>query len=249
MVGFGKKARCGRVRGMLSEYIDSRLDDRRRSLVEGHLETCEACTKELESLQMTVQLLQGMPEVPAPRSFAIREPETARESVPAQRGTGRPRLAPVFATGQAAGGGVSIFDPQRLRWLRPATAVALVALVALLMLDFFQVVPHGAGIEGGELFATPPAPTMASPATERDADLTQFSDEEPAPSPADKYFEPKVGLGEGGMVGEPDTPVPAVTDGGGWPLRQIEIALGVMVLALLSGTLYVAWRRAKRRAA
>ena len=65
---------CRKVRGMLSEYIDNRLDSENKSLVERHLETCEACSKELESLRMTVQLLHRVPEVSVPRSFTVTAP-------------------------------------------------------------------------------------------------------------------------------------------------------------------------------
>ena len=44
---------------------------RRRIALEAHLQGCDSCTEEMESLRATVQLLQRMPEVEAPRSFRI----------------------------------------------------------------------------------------------------------------------------------------------------------------------------------
>lgn len=55
----------------LSAYVDGRLDDAERAAVEAHLAECESCRSELESLRQTVALLRRVPEVAAPRSFAI----------------------------------------------------------------------------------------------------------------------------------------------------------------------------------
>jgi len=204
----GRKTRCHKVRGMLSEYIDNRLDSEDRGVVERHLEICEACLNELESLQMTVQLLNQVPFMPAPRSFAIREVDTGR---------------------------ASIFDPQSLRWLRPATAFATVALVLLLMLDFFQVIPHDVGTGGGEVLVEPPAQIMLSPTPEGGAYTTELRGDEPAeaisepaPAPAEKAPTEDVS-----------------SSAAGWPLRQIEIAMGVLVLALVALMFFV--RRQRRR--
>ncbi len=113
---------CRKVRGMLSEYIDNSLNSENKSLVERHLQTCEACSKELESLRMTVQLLHRMPEVSVPRSFTVTVPQPRRESA---------------------------FGPSSLRWLRPATAFVAVALVVLLMGDFLHGFENNIGVNSG----------------------------------------------------------------------------------------------------
>jgi len=209
----GRKRRCRKVRGMLSEYIDNRLDSEDRGVVERHLEICEACSNELESLQMTVHLLNQVPLVPAPRSFAIRGVDTGR---------------------------VSIFRPQSLRWLRPATALATVALIALLMVDFLQVVPHDAG-PGGKEVLTEPAYTTEARGNEP-AEVIP----EPAPTlaeeaPTDDAGSYGVGLGVTSGGEEEISGEPAA----GWPLRQIEIAIGVLVLVLVALMFFV--RRQRRR--
>ena len=203
----GRKRRCHKVRGMLSEYIDNRLDSEDRGVVEHHLEICEACSNELESLQMTVQLLNQVPFVPAPRSFAVREVETGR---------------------------VSIFEPQSLRWLRPATAFATVALIVLLMVDFLQLVPHEVKVDNGEVLTVPPAQIMSSPTPEGGAYTTEARGDEPAeaipepaPAPAEK------------------APTEDVSSEAGWPLRQIEIAMGVLVFVLVALVFFA--RRQRRR--
>ncbi len=215
----GRKRRCHKVRGMLSEYIDNRLDSEDRGVVERHLDICEACSNELESLQMTVHLLNQVPLVPAPRSFAIREVDTGR---------------------------ASIFRPQSLRWLRPATALATVALIALLMVDFLQVVPHDAG-PGGKEVLTEPAYTTESRVDEPAEPLpTPVPTIAPVPSLAGEAPKEDVssywfGLGvtydgEEEISGE---------SAAGWPLRQIEIAIGVLVFVLVALMLFI--RRQHRR--
>ena len=59
----------GRFLEMLSDYLDGELPEAERIALEAHLQGCASCTEELDSLRATVQLLQRMPEVEAPRSF------------------------------------------------------------------------------------------------------------------------------------------------------------------------------------
>ncbi len=113
---------CRKVRGLLSEYIDSSLSSDDKSFVEHHLQTCEACSTELESLRGTVQLLHRVPEVPVPRSFTVTVPKLKRESA---------------------------FGPASLRWLRPVTAIVAVALVVLLAGDFLHAFVNNAGVNSG----------------------------------------------------------------------------------------------------
>ena len=69
---FGK-SKCNQTRDRLSAYLDQRLGPPERGEVERHLETCQGCRQELESLQATVQLLHQVPQVLPARSFAICE--------------------------------------------------------------------------------------------------------------------------------------------------------------------------------
>ena len=239
MFAFGKKAGCRRVRGMLSEYVDDRLGQDDRDALEKHIRTCEACSAELESLRMAVELLQSLPHVPAPRSFAVREAETRKAGVFAPQGLGRLRPAIAVAS-------VAALDPRQLAWLRPATVLVTVALLVLVMVDVFQVVPREGVLDRGEMFYSPPQTVMA-PAPEDETSYSDVTDKQPpevdtAPEPGDD-----LGSGEGAMVGDSDS-LPAAPGGGGWPLLQIEIALGVVVFALLGATLYLTWRRARWRA-
>lgn len=66
-----EKAEHRFCRGNLSAFIDGQLTGRESERVRRHLDRCQACQRELESLQRTVSLLRSLPRVPAPRSFAI----------------------------------------------------------------------------------------------------------------------------------------------------------------------------------
>ncbi len=55
----------------LSAFLDGELKARDRERIRQHLEVCEACRWELQTLQETVNLVRSLPQVKAPRSFRI----------------------------------------------------------------------------------------------------------------------------------------------------------------------------------
>ena len=67
---------------MLSPYIDRQLTSSEQGWVEAHLERCEACRRELESLRAVVNLVHRMPLVSPPRSFAVAEVAPKRRAAP-----------------------------------------------------------------------------------------------------------------------------------------------------------------------
>jgi len=246
---FGRKGRCRRVRGMFSEYLDNRLGDEDRDIVERHVESCGACSEELESLRMTVDLLHRVPEARVPRPFALREAEMEKGGVLEPRATGVLRPAAAFAA--------AVLEPQSMRWLRPATAIAVIALVMVLMLDFLQVVPQG----GEPVVMEPdrPAWTLSDRDGGGNEDELKFEGNEslylgagevpppgseeksPAvPQPAEEGFHALSGAEDydGQVSGEADT---------GWPMLQVEIAVGVVAFILLAVTVYVGWLRRRWR--
>ena len=249
MFTIGRKRECRRVRGKLSEYIGGRLGTEEKGSLESHLETCSACAKELEALQMTVKLLNQVPSVPVPRSFAIREMETDREKVTEPRKWGGLRPVPVFAVSGVDSARAGIFDPQRMRWLRPATAVVAAALVLVLMLDFLQVVPHEGGIDTRGLFNETPAPTVMAPSFGGEQDSTKLEDEElvgppqvPAPlvspvaTPDGADSRDSLGIYDGVELAAEETK-------GGWPMRQLEIAIGALFVAMVGAILLTVRQR------
>jgi hypothetical protein len=232
---------CRKVRVMLSEYIDNRLDSENKSLVGRHLETCEACSKELESLRMTVQLLHRVTEVAAARSFTVTVPEPRRESA---------------------------FGPVSMRWLRPATAIIAVALVVLLMGDFLhgfennvrsnsgpgnvtlsagQLAPSPANPEQQIMVAVPGVMGQMSLATAKAVGYTDYSIVRSVPSSAvSQAAAPPMPTVSGNEASTGAGVMAQGEAGVGWPLRQTEIGLGAAVFVLLALMIYARRQRRKK---
>lgn len=68
----------------LSAWIDGTLSERERGRVQAHLQSCEACRQELESLLWVKRLLRQTPTVPVPRSFVLRPADLERSSAGAR---------------------------------------------------------------------------------------------------------------------------------------------------------------------
>lgn len=68
---FKRKRECKKLKGMLSPYIDGQLSPSEMERIERHIEECDACRRELESLRAVVSLLHRVPMVALPRSFTI----------------------------------------------------------------------------------------------------------------------------------------------------------------------------------
>ncbi|MFQ5925613.1 MAG: anti-sigma factor family protein [Dehalococcoidia bacterium] len=78
---FKRKSACQRSKEMLSLYIDGKLGPSERERIESHIEGCQACRRELESLEATVNLLHRVAMVSSPRSFALAEVAPKRRPV------------------------------------------------------------------------------------------------------------------------------------------------------------------------
>lgn len=144
------------------------------------------------------------------------------------------------------------YAPVSLRWLRPATAVVAIALVALLMGDFLNAF-EGGGVNRGTEDATvsgnqrvltaqdiekltmvsvPGVMGQMSLATAKSVGYTDYTIVSTF-----VYFQPSTPPYPG-VVGSEGPPVTGVStqgeDGVGWPLRQTEIGLGAVVFVLLA---------------
>ena len=75
----------GRFLEMLSDYLDGELPEAERIALEAHLQGCDSCTEELESLRATVQMLRRMPEIEAPRSFRLAPAAVTAPTPPPER--------------------------------------------------------------------------------------------------------------------------------------------------------------------
>ena len=115
MIGILGIGRHRRLRTLLSAYIDGQVSPREATDVERHVATCDTCRLDLQSLRATVGLLRELPELEAPRSFAL-------------------DAAPMFVRApRSYVGAMSV-----------ATAVAAVLLVGLLVADAFDAVTQQA---------------------------------------------------------------------------------------------------------
>ena len=121
----------GRFLEMLSDHVDGELPEAERIALEAHLQGCDSCTEELESLRATVQLLQRMPEVEAPRSFRIAPAAVTAPTPPPER--------PVF-----------------LWAMRVSTALAVVAFTVMVAGNVTGLFEGGGG-DGGEQASDSPA--------------------------------------------------------------------------------------------
>ena len=207
------KSGCGKVRGMLSEYIDGALSSEDRGTIEEHINACQSCAKELESLRMTVAMLHRVPEVAVPRSFAISVSEERRPGT---------------------------YAPRSMRWLRPATAFATIALVALLLVDFLPVFAGNGAIDEGELITQPPSSTVTVPAAGGEGGLFEARQDglaAPTPGPLlgveEKSQSEGANLEDSGATAMPDDALSADEPAEGWALHIAVIAVGVIALALM----------------
>jgi anti-sigma factor RsiW len=53
----------------LSRYIDGMIEDKMRGIIEEHLDSCKACSEELEGLRMAIEGLKSMQEVEMTEDF------------------------------------------------------------------------------------------------------------------------------------------------------------------------------------
>ena len=127
----------------LSEYLDDLLPRGRQRRVARHLDGCKRCRVELDSLRMTVGLLQRMPQVEPSRSFVFAAPPLV-ERPPRLRG------APNWALAAA---GASL-------------ALLLAVLVSADMAGVLQGDGEGGSQESASTMAMDEVPPAAAPIAE-----------------------------------------------------------------------------------
>ena len=230
MIEFPGIGRHRRVRGLLSAYIDGEVIESEARRVEGHLALCGECRRELDTLRSTVDLLNRLPELAVPRSFALPE-----------------ALAPVAS-------------PSRFESLaRLAAPVAAVLLVVLVVGDALGIVSQSS-LGGPFTGSDEEAPAVeAEVVVEKEVVKEQEAAEGPSGAPGPATETPVVTARKqevaSAEVGPPDDVapegqwalVPPANGSGGiaLPLWQIEIAVGVLLAALLA-IAFRGWRRTGR---
>lgn len=113
----------GHPRDDLASYAAGELSPARAARVEAHLESCPACRSEVEDLRVLRAALRSLPDVRAPRSFAL-TPQMAAE--PGSQTSTRPAPQLTFA-------------------LRLATAGLATALAVVLVIDIRTTGDGGGG--------------------------------------------------------------------------------------------------------
>lgn len=77
---FGKEHE--KVKALLPLYGDKGLSPEERKLIEKHLQVCQECQAEWETLRWAISLTKEIPRVPAPRSFKVRTSDLEKAQVP-----------------------------------------------------------------------------------------------------------------------------------------------------------------------
>jgi hypothetical protein len=70
---------CKDIEGKLTVYHEGILPPEEKSLVEGHLASCEGCSSALEALKKTVDVLKNLPEIEPPPWFTQKIMAKVRE--------------------------------------------------------------------------------------------------------------------------------------------------------------------------
>ena len=226
----------------LSEYLDGRLDDRRRGHLEVHLASCRQCREELATLTATKSYLSELPQVRVPRPFYV----TAVQQGPAK--------ALPFWYGLLPG-------------LRLATSAAAALFVAVVATSAMSTFPSGSALRlppSGSLLADQEAPAAGVGAVAQQAKERATSDARPGQVPAAATAAaPVPGPPQDGVAGRQAT-VPAETDRtrrapapgepGNQPLPPQAptaiinpLAVGLLALAAALGAVTVVLTVLKRR--
>ncbi len=134
---------------LLSAYIDGEISEAERTQIETALAADESVAWRLQTLRQMVRLLNELPGVAAPRSFALRADEVSEVIARRQQAA---RAVPTQATG-----GAGLWQALRALWQsgsplwRNAAATSLALFLALIVVE--QATPVRIGLEQGE-FAT-----------------------------------------------------------------------------------------------
>ena len=73
MLGIFAGRQHNKIRELLSAYIDGEVSEAEAAQVDEHLEQCDECRAEFDSLSSTVNLLIALPQLELPRSFVLTE--------------------------------------------------------------------------------------------------------------------------------------------------------------------------------
>ncbi|HEY5639431.1 MAG TPA: zf-HC2 domain-containing protein, partial [Dehalococcoidia bacterium] len=165
-------------RGDISAQADGELAPDRRRTLEAHLAACERCRTEMDDLLSVRSALRGLPQVAAPRSFALTPAMAERERAPVAY-----RTTPSFVAMRVAGAGFAA------------------VLAVVVMLDAGGIVDDPGGSSSDEsstaLFEDDPTNRSADATTVPSADSYAPKDVSPSQIPGGGVGGPPVN-GDGG---------------------------------------------------
>ncbi len=81
MFGFRKRNDCKKITELLSAYIDKQLSSHVSELVHKHIQSCQKCSQELETLTKTVKLLHRTQVERVPHSFTVADIQPIKRPV------------------------------------------------------------------------------------------------------------------------------------------------------------------------
>lgn len=208
MLGMFKRQResgCHQTRQMFASYIDGRLNAVEQDAVNYHIEVCDDCRRELESLEATVQLLHRMPVVTPTRSFTLAE--APRQQVLAPLGT--------LITDRAREATAALIP--NTNWLRVATAAAIILLMVMVAGDLSETfytesslktaeVAEIATIQENEIESSVLPEVGMQPSEELSKDTPTEATKVPQPSNATDSYRGVAGLNGAGEIVPPTTP-------------------------------------------
>jgi hypothetical protein len=110
---------CSQIKRLLSEYVDSTLDNNTLNIIEGHLKTCGECKGEYTSLKALVNELGSIETLKAPEDFLekVHDRIESRSFLNHMRGI--------------------LFFPSRIKVTRELAALTTTALVVVVILYMF----------------------------------------------------------------------------------------------------------------
>jgi len=204
---------------LLSAYTDQQLGLQEQEGVEKHLEACQGCRQELDSLRATVRLLHRVPQVSPARSFAVTEPKPL------------PRWSPFPV----------------LRTATAVVAAFLVLVFALDVVNTFEAGPVSTEEEGASSYDSEKGDLLGGGASRAESGPQTMGGEEEYLSPdgengaaqedvTDEDGETAAATGEG-TLGEEEA---------GW-VRPLEYGL-LGVVVVLGGVTVANWRKKRKRA-
>ncbi|MDW8102005.1 MAG: zf-HC2 domain-containing protein [Anaerolineae bacterium] len=224
-----------RIKALLPLYGDESLSPGERKAIEEHLQVCDECRAEWESLRWAISLIKEAPQVPAPRLFVVRAADLERTSVPIGFYVARAFTALAAAAFFLLLG----FDLLTIALGKAPTPVPMIATVPEVTLT-----PTPALEPSPQLDTVRSLPMIPSATEEREVNITREIEAlvfksplltpEPSPPPAETPTPTPTPM-----------PAPLLERKPRFPLRWLPLEIAVGVSALAGGVISWILRRRK----